>query len=218
MCSSDLEGGNGHAFTSPLMAKADGSKFGKTASGAVWLDPEMTSPYAFFQFWINSDDADIERFLKTFSFKSRSEIELLISKHNENPGKREAHRELARELTALVHGSDVAKDVEAASLALFGQGELEEIKEDVLASALSQLPMVELQKSETIPTWVELASASGVVKSKSDARRIIKEGGAYLNNKKVTAEDFAPNREDLIYGRFLVLRKGKRDLVAVEVH
>ena len=213
-----IEGGNGHAFTSPLMAKADGSKFGKTASGAVWLDPEMTSPYAFFQFWINSDDADIERFLKTFSFKSRSEIELLISKHNENPGKREAHRELARELTALVHGSDVAKDVEAASLALFGQGELQEIKEDVLASALSQLPMVELQKSETIPTWVELASASGVVKSKSDARRIIKEGGAYLNNQKVISEDFAPSREDLIYGRFLVLRKGKRDLAAVEIH
>ena len=213
-----IEGGNGHAFTSPLMAKADGSKFGKTSSGAVWLDPEMTSPYAFFQFWINSDDADIERFLKTFSFKSRSEIELLISKHNENPGKREAHRELARELTAMVHGAEVAKNVEVASLALFGQGELEEIKEDVLASALSQLPMVELQKSETIPTWVELASASGVVKSKSDARRIIKEGGAYLNNKKVTAEDFAPNREDLIYGRFLVLRKGKRDLAAVEVH
>ena len=213
-----IEGGNGHAFTSPLMAKADGSKFGKTASGAVWLDPEMTSPYAFFQFWINSDDADIERFLKTFSFKSRSEIESLILKHIENPGKREAHRELARELTSMVHGIEVAKNVEVASLALFGQGELQEIKEDVLASALSQLPMVELQKSETIPTWVELASASGVVKSKSDARRIIKEGGAYLNNQKVISEDFAPSREDLIYGRFLVLRKGKRDLAAVEIH
>ena len=213
-----IEGGNGHAFTSPLMAKADGSKFGKTAAGAVWLDPEMTSPYAFFQFWINSDDADIERFLKTFSFKSRSEIEILLSKHTENPGKREAHRELALELTTMVHGAEIAKNVEIASLALFGQGELKEIKEDILASALSQLPRVDLQKSEPIPTWVELASASGVVKSKSDARRLIKEGGAYLNNKKVTAEDFAPNREDFIYGRFLVLRKGKRDLASVEVH
>lgn len=212
-----IEGGSGHAFTSPLMTKADGSKFGKTASGAVWLDPAMTSPYSFFQFWINSDDADIEKFLKTFSFKSKPEIEELIGAHKANPGKREAHRQLARELTTLVHGEKVARSVEVAALALFGQGELTEIEENVLASALSQLPRIEIGKGEIIPSWVELVNSTGIVKSKSDARRIIKEGGAYLNNKKITGEDFSPAKEDLIHGRFLILRKGKRELAAVEV-
>ena len=115
-----IQSGSGHALTIPLMAKSDGSKFGKTASGAVWLDPAMTSPYAFYQFWINSDDADVIKFLKTFSFKSREELESLFDNHNENPGKRQAHRELARELTSLVHGQKTAENVEAASLALFG--------------------------------------------------------------------------------------------------
>jgi tyrosyl-tRNA synthetase len=212
-----VNGGSGHAFTIPLMAKADGTKFGKTASGAVWLDPELTSPYAFFQFWINSDDADVERFLKTFSFKSKEEISALIKIHDENPGKREAHRELARELTSLVHGADAARGAEAAAAALFGQGELNDLDEKTLASALSQLPRTEISAKEEFPTWVDLISTTGVAKSKSDARRVVKEGGAYLNNAKVSAEDFRPTKEDLIHGRFLVLRKGKRDLAAVEV-
>jgi tyrosyl-tRNA synthetase len=209
--------GAAHALTIPLMAKADGSKFGKTSAGAIWLDPEMTSPYAFFQFWINSDDADIPRFLKTFSFKERGEIEKLIERHNENPGRREAHRELALELTALVHGETVARNVEAAASALFGQGSLEDLDSETLASALSQLPKVEISMSETFPTWIELISATGVVKSKSDARRVIKEGGAYLNNEKIPDEEFKPSKDNLIHGRFLILRKGKRDLAAVEV-
>jgi tyrosyl-tRNA synthetase len=212
-----VEGGSGHAFTIPLMAKADGSKFGKTASGAIWLDPAMTSPYAFFQFWINSDDADVIKFLKTFSFKPKEELERLISAHEENPGKREAHRELARELTALVHGEKVAKSVEAAALALFGQGELKDIDEETLAAALSQLPRTEISKNEEFPSWVDLISATGVVKSKSDARRVVKDGGAYLNNEKIPSEDFKPSKTDLIHNRFLILRKGKRDLAAVEV-
>ena len=212
-----IEGGTGHAFTIPLMAKSDGSKFGKTASGAVWLDPTMTSPYAFYQFWINSDDADVIKFLKTFSFKSREELETLFEIHNENPGKRQAHRELARELTSLVHGQKTAENVEAASLALFGQGNLNEIDEETLAAALSQLPRAEISKKEEFPTWVDLINETGVVKSKSDARRVIKDGGAYLNNEKIGSEDFRPKGSDLIHGRFLVLRKGKRDLAAVEV-
>ena len=210
-----VNGGSAHAFTIPLMAKADGSKFGKTASGAIWLDPEMTSPYAFFQFWVNADDADVEKFLKTFSFKSRGEIESLLKLHEENPGKRDAHRALARELTSLVHGDKAAQQAEIAAAALFGQGELSEVDEETLGAALSQLPKVELDKNETIPSWIDLASTSGIVKSKSDARRIIKEGGAYLNNQKITGEDFAPNKNDLIHGKFLVLRKGKRELGAV---
>jgi tyrosyl-tRNA synthetase len=199
------------------MAKSDGSKFGKTAGGSVWLDPEMTSPYAFYQFWFNTEDADVEKYLKVFSFKDRAEIERLIETVKTNPGAREAQKELARELTAMVHGSDQSEKVEAASSALFGQGELNSLDEKTLAAALSQLPNVSIQKNETFPTWVDLLTATGVVESKSAARRIVKENGAYLNNEKISGEDFAPTKEHLIHGRFLVLRKGKRDLASVEV-
>ena len=212
-----VESGSAHAFTIPLMAKSDGSKFGKTAGGSVWLDSEMTSPYAFFQFWINTDDADVEKYLKVFSFKGRSEIERLIETVKINPGAREAQRELAREITSLVHGADQCAKVEAASLALFGQGDLSALDEKTLAAALSQLPKVSINKGEAFPTWVDLLAATGVVDSKSAARRIVKENGAYLNNEKITGEDFAPTKADLIHGRFLVLRKGKRDLASVEL-
>ena len=212
-----VESGSAHAFTIPLMAKSDGSKFGKTAGGSVWLDAEMTSPYAFFQFWINTDDADVEKYLKVFSFKERSEIERLIETVKVNPGAREAQRELAREITSLVHGEDQCAKVEAASLALFGQGDLSALDEKTLAAALSQLPKVSINKGEAFPTWVDLLAATGVVDSKSAARRIVKENGAYLNNEKITGEDFAPTKADLIHGRFLVLRKGKRDLASVEL-
>ncbi len=212
-----VESGSAHAFTIPLMAKSDGSKFGKTASGSVWLDAEMTSPYAFFQFWINTDDADVEKYLKVFSFKERSEIERLIETVKVNPGAREAQRELAREITSLVHGADQCAKVEAASLALFGQGDLSALDEKTLVAALSQLPKVSINKGDALPTWVDLLAATGVVDSKSAARRIVKENGAYLNNEKITGEDFTPTKADLIHGRFLVLRKGKRDLASVEL-
>lgn len=212
-----VEGGSAHCLTIPLMAKSDGTKFGKTAGGSVWLDPEMTSPYAFYQFWLNSDDADIPKYLKVFSFKSRTEIEELIRSHEINPGLREAHRALARDLTTLVHGEDECVGAEKAALALFGQGELSELGEKALESALSQLPQTTISKSEDFPTWVDLLAATGVVDSKSAARRIVKEGGAYLNNAKVPSEDFAPTSKDLLFGRFLLLRKGKRDLAAVIV-
>jgi len=212
-----VEGGSAHAFTIPLMAKSDGSKFGKTAGGSVWLDSEMTSPYAFYQFWFNTEDADVEKYLKVFSFKERAEIERLIETVKSNPGAREAQRELARELTAMVHGSDQSEKVEAASSALFGQGDLSALDEKTLAAALSQLPKVTIKKGDAFPTWVDLLAATGVVESKSAARRIVKENGAYLNNEKISGEDFAPTKDHLIYGRFLDLRKGKRDLASVEV-
>jgi len=212
-----VEGGSAHAFTIPLMAKSDGTKFGKTAGGSVWLDSEMTSPYAFFQFWVNTDDADVEKYLKVFSFKDRSEIERLIETVKTNPGAREAQRELAREITSLVHGEEQCAKVEAASLALFGQGELSALDEKTLAAALSQLPKVSIKNGDAFPTWVDLLAATGVVDSKSAARRIVKENGAYLNNEKITGEDFTPTKDDLIHGRFLVLRKGKRDLASVEL-
>ncbi len=212
-----VEQGSAHAFTVPLMTKSDGSKFGKTASGAVWLDAEMTSPYAFYQYWLNTEDADVPKFLKVFSFKERSEIERLIETVETNPGAREAHRELARELTTLVHGEKECAQAEAAGKALFGQGELSELEEKTLEAALNQLPRTTVARGENFPTWVDLLAATGVVDSKSAARRIVKEGGAYLNNVKIAGEDFAPTSSDLIYGRFLILRKGKRDLAAVEV-
>ena len=212
-----VEGGSAHCLTIPLLMKSDGTKFGKTAGGSVWLDSEMTSPYAFYQFWLNSEDADVPKYLKVFSFKSHAEIEELIAAHVANPGAREAHRALAREMTTLVHGAGECEAAEHAAKALFGQAELSELDERNLVSALAQLPRTQVVKGEPIPTWVDLLAATGVVDSKSAARRIVKEGGAYLNNQKVPSEDFAPVADDLLYGRFLLLRKGKRDLAAVEI-
>ena len=211
------ESGSAHALTVPLLTKADGTKFGKTAGGSVWLDPEMTSPYAFFQYWLNSDDADVIKFIKTFSFKSREEIEALEKTHNENPGAREAHRALARELTSLVHSSDIAERVEVAARALFGQADLAELDEATLASAIAELPRTTVSASEELPTWVDLLAATGVVDSKSAARRIVKESGAYLNNAKVPSEDFRLEKGHFLCGKYALLRKGKRDLAAVEL-
>jgi tyrosyl-tRNA synthetase len=212
-----IEQGSGHALTVPLLTKADGTKFGKTAGGSVWLDPAMTSPYAFFQYWLNTDDKDVINFLKVFSFKSHAEITALENAHTENPGLREAHRALARELTALVHSQATTDRVEAAAKALFGQGDLTELDEETLAGALAELPRTTVAKGDAIPTWVDLLAATGVVDSKSAARRIVKEGGAYLNNEKISGEDFAPAKSDFLCGKYAVLRKGKRDLAAVEL-
>ena len=211
------EGGSAHALTVPLLTKADGTKFGKTAGGSVWLDPEMTSPYAFFQYWLNPDDADVIKFIKTFSFKSREEIEALEKTHKENPGAREAHRALARELTSLVHSPEIAERVEVAARALFGQADLAELDEATLASAIAELPRTTVSASVEMPTWVDLLAATGVVDSKSAARRIVKESGAYLNNEKVPSEDFRLEKSHFLCGKYALLRKGKRDLAAVEL-
>ena len=212
-----VESGSGHALTIPLLAKSDGTKFGKTAGGSIWLDPEMTSPYSFYQFWLNTEDKDVINFLKVFSFKSHEEISELEKSFNADPGKREAQRALARELTTLVHSAQDCERVEAAAKALFGQGEIRELDLATLTGALSELPRTEVKKGAPLPSWVDLICATGVIESKSAARRLIKEGGAYLNNEKVASEDFVPTPEALLQGRFLVLRKGKRELAAVEV-
>ncbi len=211
------ESESAHAMTVPLLMKSDGTKFGKTAGGSVWLDPAMTSPFAFFQYWLNTEDRDVINFLKVFSFLPKADIEALEKSHLENPGLRIAHRALARELTSLVHSPQDCERVEAASRALFGQGELHDLDEATLESALSELPRTFLASLNDIPSWVDLIVASGVVDSKSAARRIVKEGGAYLNNEKIAGEDFSPSSNDFIFGRFAILRKGKRDLAAVEV-
>ncbi len=212
-----VESSSGHALTVPLLAKSDGSKFGKTAGGSIWLDPTMTSPYAFFQFWLNTEDKDVINFLKVFSFKSHEDISEIEKSHNENPGARYAHRELARELTSLVHGENTTIRVEAAARALFGQGDLSELDEATLASALAELPRTVISKDQEFPTWVDLLAETGVVDSKSAARRVIKDGGAYLNNEKVVSEEFALTKSSFLCGKYAVLRKGKRDLAAVEL-
>jgi len=212
-----VEGKSAHALTIPLLTKADGAKFGKTADGSIWLDPEMTSPYAFFQFFLNSDDRDVEPLLRTFSFKSHDELEVLFDSLKTNPGAREAHRALAREVTSLIHGAEQCEKVELAAKALFGQSEIRELDEKTLESALRELPRTTIQRGSDFPSWVDLITAAGVVESKSAARRVVKEGGAYINNEKISGEDHAPSQNDLLCGRFIVLRKGKRDLAAVEL-
>ncbi|GGV51857.1 tyrosine--tRNA ligase [Streptomyces longisporoflavus] len=203
-----------HAVGTPLMVKADGTKFGKSESGAVWLDPEMTTPYAFYQFWLNVDDRDVSTYMRILSFKSREELEEIEKLTEERPQARTAQRALAEELTTLVHGADQCAAVIAASKALFGQGELGDLDEATLSAALSELPRV--QVTELGPV-VDLLAEVGLVASKSAARRTVKEGGAYVNNAKVASEDAVPSREELLHGRWLVLRRGKKNLAAVEV-
>ena len=215
-----VDGGSAHALTVPLLTKTDGSKFGKTASGSVWLDPGMTSPYAFYQYWIQTADADVISFLKVFTFLSKPEIDELETSVATDPGARAAQRALARELTTMVHSKSDCDQAELAAKALFGQGDqgiLEKLEEKTLISALQQLPSTEIASLDEIPTWIDLAAATGVGDSKSAARRIVKEGGAYLNNLKVEGEDFAPSKGDFLHGKVALLRKGKRDLAAIWV-
>ncbi|MCP3821257.1 tyrosine--tRNA ligase [Streptomyces sp. A3M-1-3] len=205
---------NVHALATPLMVKADGTKFGKTEGGAVWLDPEMTTPYAFYQFWLNVDDRDISTYTRILSFKSREEIEELEKLTEERPQARAAQRALAEELTTLVHGAEQCEAVVAASKALFGQGELSGLDEPTLRAALAELPHATVGGLASV---VDLFAEVGLTPSKSAARRTVKEGGAYVNNVKVTDEDAVPVQEDLLHGRWLVLRRGKKNLAAIEV-
>ncbi|MFJ5233685.1 tyrosine--tRNA ligase [Kitasatospora sp. NPDC088391] len=208
------EGKSVHALATPLITKADGTKFGKTESGTVWLDPELTTPYAFYQFWLNADDRDVAKFLRIFSFRSREEIEQLEADTAERPAARLAQRALAEELTTLVHGADQYERAVAASKALFGQGDLADLDDVVLASALAEVPKAAVTE---LGQLVDLLVESGLAPSRSGARRTIKEGGAYLNNTKVTDEEAVATPDDLLHGRWLVLRRGKRNLAAVEL-
>lgn len=204
-----------HALTTPLITKADGTKFGKTATGTVWLDPALTSPYAFYQFWVNTDDRDVARYLRVFTFLPRAEIEQLEHSVRERPGAREAARRLAEEVTRLVHGESQAAAAVAASRAVFGSGSLEALPADVLAAALAELPVV--QFSPPVPGVVDLLVASGLVASRAEGRRVVAEGGAYVNNVRVAQAEYSPGVEQLLHGRWLLLRRGRRSLAAVEI-
>ncbi|MFI5487297.1 tyrosine--tRNA ligase [Micromonospora echinaurantiaca] len=203
------------AFTTPLVTRSDGTKFGKTEGGAVWLDPEMTSPYAFYQFWVNVDDRDVNRYLRFFSFRSREELEALEKETAERPAARLAQRALAEELTALVHGEREMAQAVAASQALFGRGSLTDLTPATLRAALTEAGLVHV--GGELPDVAALLRESGLVPSHKEARRVIAEGGAYVNNNRVTDVDARVSPEDLLHGRYLVLRRGKRSFAGVEV-
>ncbi len=210
-----------HALTTPLITKADGTKFGKTESGTVWLDPELTSPYAFYQFWLNADDRDISSLLRIFSFKNKADIELLEQQSVDKPQERAAQRALAQELTTLVHGESECAGAEAASRALFGGGDLSELPEATVAAALTEASLGEVSREEItdglLPALDDLLVRAGLAASKKAARRTISEGGAYVNNIRVEHEDYQVPVSDLLYGSWLVLRRGRKAFAGVVV-
>jgi tyrosyl-tRNA synthetase len=206
-----------HAATVPLVTAADGTKFGKsTGGGSLWLDPQLTSPYAWYQYFVNTADADVVRYLRWFTFLDAQELAELDVATFERPQARAAQRRLAGELTTLVHGEAQTRAVELASQALFGRAELSELDEATLASALAETTPVQLKAADA-PTIVDLLVATGLCASKGAARRTVKESGASVNNQRIVAEDWTPRREDLLYGRWLVIRRGRRHIGAVEL-
>ncbi|MGH3983488.1 MAG: tyrosine--tRNA ligase [Pseudonocardiaceae bacterium] len=205
-----------HALATPLITKADGTKFGKTESGTVWLDPELTSPYAFYQFWINAEDSQVIGYLRVFTDFCQEEIAALELETAQRPQARAAQRTLASEVTALVHGAQEAHRAAAASQALFGQGELRELDARTLDAAMAEAPTGQVLLADQ-PTIVDLLVASGLVDSKGAARRTVREGGASVNNAKVGDEGWTPAESDLLPGGWLVLRRGRRHTAGVRV-
>ena len=212
-----INGATVHALTVPLVTDADGNKFGKsTGGGKLWLDPEMTSPYAWYQYFINAADADVIRYLRWFTFLTQEELAELQQAVDERPHTREAQRRLAQEMTNLVHGKDTTRAVELAAQALFGRAELTELDEGTLAGALSETTIAEIGANDP-RTIVDLLVATGLVESKKAARRAVNEGGAYVNNQRITSDEWQPTNEDLLHGRWLVLRRGKKNFAGVRI-
>jgi tyrosyl-tRNA synthetase len=211
------EGTKVHAFATPLITKADGTKYGKTEGGALWLDPEMMSPYAFYQFWLNVEDEKVGELLRIFTFLSRAEIEELEARHAEKPFLRVGQKTLADHVTSLVHGPEETERIKQASAALFGGGDLTGLSPDTLAAALREAGVTRVDAGDGMPTVVDLLVGTGLAKSKGEARRTVGEGGAYLNNVRVEDPEQAPGPHDLIGGAWLVLRRGKKNFAGVEV-
>ncbi|WP_214368024.1 tyrosine--tRNA ligase [Pseudonocardia sp. H11422] len=212
-----VEGGTAHALTVPLVTDSEGRKFGKsTGGGNIWLDPEMTSPYAWYQYFVNVADADVGRYLRLFTFLSPEEIEALERDVAERPHLRAGQKRLAEELTTLVHGEHHTRQVVAASKALFGRGDLRELDAGTLDAALAEIPTATARLTER-PTIVDLLVDTGLAESRGAARRTVNEGGAYVNNTKISDESWSPSESDLLHGRWLVLRRGKRNLAGVQV-
>jgi tyrosyl-tRNA synthetase len=238
-----VESASAHALATPLVTKPDGTKYGKTEGGAIWLSADLMSPYAFYQFWLNVSDPEVPNLLRVFSFKSREEIDQLVRDSTERPAARIGQRALAEEVTTLVHGAEETQRAIAASRALFGQGSLTDLDERTLTAAVAELRPHPIPSHGgavstssvgrppeaashdgpastaglSLPPVANLMVAAGISDTVSAARRTIAEGGAYLNNRKVTDEKAVPGADDLLHGRYLILRRGKRTIGAVEV-
>ena len=212
-----VDGDTVHALTAPLVTDAEGRKFGKsTGGGNLWLDPTMTSPYAWYQYFVNVSDADVGRYLRMFTFLDRAEIEELERDTAERPHLRAAQRRLAAELTNLVHGARQTEQVVSASSSLFGRGDLRDLDASTLDAALAEVPSTDVRLADR-PTVVDLLVATGLTESRGAARRAVGEGGAYVNNAKVTDTEWVPASADLLAGGWLVLRRGKRSLAGAKV-
>ena len=224
-----VEGASVHALAIPLVTKSDGTKYGKTEGGAIWISADLLPPYSFYQFWLNVADAEVPGLLRVYSFKSREEIEALSAETVERPAARVGQRALAEELTTLVHGAEECRRAIAASRALFGQGSLADLFGQTLTAAVAELRPASIP----VPPWpgpgttgapvnglppvANLMVAAGTVPTVSAARRTIAEGGAYLNNERVTDPGAVATYDNLLDGRYLILRRGKRTVGAVEV-
>ena len=209
-----IDGAQVHALTVPLVTDSEGNKFGKsTGGGSLWLDPEMTSPYTWYQYFVNTADADVIRYLRWFTFLDQEELARLEVEVAERPFKREAQRRLAQEMTDLVHGVEAREAVELASQALFGRAELSDLDEATLAASVSETDVFEFSGETTI---VDLLVGAGLADSKGAARRSIKEGGAYVNNVRIEDEAWAPTEGDFLHGSWLVLRRGKKNFAGAK--
>jgi tyrosyl-tRNA synthetase len=211
------EGGHVHAFATPLITKADGTKYGKTEGGALWLDPEMMSPYAFYQFWLNAEDVKVGELLRAFTFLGHEEIEALEQQTAEKPFLRTGQRTLAQAVTTIVHGAEETARIQSASAALFGGGDLRELDPQTLGAALREAGGGEVARSEELPTIVDLLVAAGLSESRGAARRTVAEGGAYLNNERVHDPEHRPTESDVVAGEWLVLRRGKKSFAGVRL-
>lgn len=210
-----IDGDAVHAMTVPLVTTADGKKFGKsTGGGSLWLDPELTSPYAWYQYFVNTADADVVRYLKWFTFCSRDEIDELDRATQETPHQRLAQKRLAREMTTLIHGEEHTQAAELASQALFGRAELTDLDEATLAAALGETTIARYPEP---PTIVEMLVDTGLSESNKAARRAVSEGGAYANNHKINDPDWRPGDHDLLHGRWVVIRRGKKSFAGAMI-
>lgn len=207
-----------HAFSTPLLTKSDGGKFGKTESGTIWLDAELTSAYAFYQFWLNIDDRDLEKMLKVFSFKDIDEIKNLLTASNKDPHLRIGQRSLAQEMTALVHSVEDLEQVEQASAVLFGSGDFSSLNQKTLESVLAEAGLVEVKLlNGQLPPAADLFVAAGIVKSKTEARRMIADGAVWVNNQKLEPETVDITGESLLFGQYLVLRRGRKTIAGIKL-
>ena len=216
-----VDGGEAFALTCPLITKSDGGKFGKTEEGNVWLDPVRTSPYKFYQFWLNVSDEDAEKYLKIFTMLKQADVEALVKEHIEAPHLRAMQNKLAEEVTVMVHSRDEYDMAVEASGILFGKGTTEsliKIREDVFLAVFEGVPQYEVPSSDLDKDVLELlAVETGVFASKGEARRMVKAGGVSINKKKISGPDQRITKEDFIKGKYLLVQKGKKNYYLIRV-